>query len=196
MVNKWRDVRNNKNMKRVHNIALCSMMWIFTQSSAQGSTLSALVVCLIYVQPLWLYTGICWMYTCTNNPLDQFITAQEVDFLIISSLFSVLYFPSSVIGEVGTKNSEKITDYCYIQPLCHIKILAQSVHYSSRNRFPDYWLIVLISISFQFYYWRSSKWKILEKSRSTATYPHHYIIYKLKLNPFTITEVINFLQNF
>ncbi len=38
-----------------------------------------------------------------NNLLSQFITAQEVDFLIISSLFSFLYLPSSITGEVANE---------------------------------------------------------------------------------------------
>ncbi len=93
------------------------------------------------------------------------------------------------------KKSRKTTDYCYIHPLRHIQILAQPVHYSSRNGFSDYGLIILTSISFQFCYWRSNKRKILEKSQSNATYIH-YIIYKLQLNPFTITEVFIFLGKF
>ncbi len=51
------------------------------------------------------------------------------------------------------------------------------------------------TISFQFYYWRSSKRKILEKSQIITTYTH-YIIYKFQLNPLPINEVINFLRNF
>ncbi len=77
----------------------------------------------------------------------------------------------------------------------HIQILAQSIHYSSSNGFPDYWLIILISLPFQFYYWRSSKRKILDKSQSIATYTH-YVVYKFQLNPFRITEVINFYEIF
>ncbi len=49
-----------------------------------------------YVQPLQLYTGMGRMYTHMNNPLNQFITAQKVDFLIISSLFSFLYLSNSI----------------------------------------------------------------------------------------------------
>ncbi len=104
-------------------------------------------------------------------------------------------FPVLLLDKQGMKNSGKIRDYFYIHPLCHIQILAQSVHYSSKIGFPDYLLIIFISISFQFYYRRSRKRKIMEKSQSIATYVH-YIIYKFQLNPFTIIEVINFLQNF
>ncbi len=48
MVNKWRDARNNKNMKKVHKVATHSVTRILTQYSIQGSALSALVVYLIY----------------------------------------------------------------------------------------------------------------------------------------------------
>ncbi len=42
------------------------------------------------------------MYTRMNNPLNQFITAQEVHFLIISSLFSFLFSSS-----ITRKSSEQ-----------------------------------------------------------------------------------------
>ncbi len=90
------------------------------------------------------------------------------------------------------KNSRKITDYCYIHPLYYIHILVQSVHYSSRNGFPDYWFIILISISFQFCYWRSSEQKILEKSHIIATYTH-CIICKFQLNLFITGQEMDFL---
>ncbi len=117
-------------MKKVHKVALCSVMQILTQCSPQGSALSAL-------KPLWLYTGICRMYTRMNKPLN-------------------------------------------------------SVRYSSRSGFADSWLIILISISFQFYYWRSSKRKILEKSQIIVSYTH-CIIYKFHLNPFISAEEMDFL---
>ncbi len=100
MVNKWNDVRNNKNMKKEHKNALCSVTRILTQSSAQDSPLSALVVCLICLAIAVVYWHLL-MHTCVNNPLSQFITAQEVDFLIISSLFSFLYLSSSITGELA-----------------------------------------------------------------------------------------------
>ncbi len=132
------------------------------------------------------------MYTRMINPFHQFNTAQEVDFLIISSLFSFLYLSSSITGEVVNENSGKITDYCYIHSLNHIQILVQSFHYSSRNGFPDYWLIILISISFQFYYWRSRERKIMEKSQIVAT-DTHCIMYKFQLTPFITAEEMDFL---
>ncbi len=93
--------------------------------------------CLSHMFSHWLYTGICQMNICVNNPFNQFITAHKVDFLIISTL----------------------------------------------NR---------ISISFQFYYWRSREWKILEKSQITATYTHR-IIYKFQLNLFITAQKMDFL---
>ncbi len=48
----------------------------------------------LYVQPLGLDTGICRMYTRMNNPLNQFITAGEVDFVKIKlSILISVYFP-------------------------------------------------------------------------------------------------------
>ncbi len=69
------------------------------------------------------------MYTFMNNPLNQLITAQEVDFLIISSLFSFLYLSNSFTGEVAKEKSWKNRTH---------NVTAQSVHYSSINGFPDY----------------------------------------------------------
>ncbi len=101
MVNKWRDVRNSKNMKKVYNVALHSVMRILTQCSLQGNALSALVVCLRW-SSIVVSTGICRMYIYMNNLLNQFITAQEMDFLVIRLLlFSLLYLSSSIAGEVG-----------------------------------------------------------------------------------------------
>ncbi len=59
---------------------------------------------------------------------------------------------------------------------------------------------LIISSSFSFLYRSSSitaegERKILEKSQSIATYTR-YVISKFQLNPFSITAVINFLQNF
>ncbi len=56
-----------------------------------------------HVQPLWLYSGICRIHTHMNNTLHQFITAQEVDFLIISSLFSFLYLFSFITREIANE---------------------------------------------------------------------------------------------
>ncbi len=69
-------------MKKVHKVATCSVTRISTPCSVQGSTSSTLIVS--YVQPLWLYTGIRGMHIRMYNPLNPFITAQEMDFLIIS----------------------------------------------------------------------------------------------------------------
>ncbi len=79
-----------------------------------------------------------------------------------------------------------------IYPLYRIQILAQSIPRSSRNGFTNYWLIILISISFQSYYWRSSKRKILEKSRIIATHTH-CIISKFQLNSFITAHEMDFL---
>ncbi len=111
-------MRNSKNMKKVHKVALCSVMQILTQSRAQDWRYQ-LYLFVSYVQPLWLYTGICRMNTCMNNTLNQFITAQEVYFLIISILFSFLCISSSITGKVANKKFWKITDYCYMHPLYH-----------------------------------------------------------------------------
>ncbi len=53
------------------------------------------------------------------------------------------------------------------------------------------WLSAYYSY-FYIYYWRSRKWKILEKSQITATYTH-CIIYKFQLNPFTTVQEMDFL---
>ncbi len=72
-----------------------SAMQILTQCRAQGSVLSAVVVCLIsavvvvYWHPSDVYR--------TNNLLNLFITAQDTDLMIISSLFLFLYLSSSII---------------------------------------------------------------------------------------------------
>ncbi len=58
--------------------------------------------------------------------------------------------------------------------------------------FPDYQHIILISISFQFYYWRSSQQKILEKSKIFATYTH-YIISTFQLSLFITAREMDFL---
>ncbi len=96
MVNKWRD------MKKVHKVALNFVRRILIHA-AHKAVRYQFWLFVSYVQPLWLYTGICRMYTHMNNPFNQFITAQEVDFLIISSLFSFLYLSSSITGEVANK---------------------------------------------------------------------------------------------
>ncbi len=146
-------MRNSKNTKKVHKVALHSVTQILTKCNAQGSMLSALVVCLKCSAIVVVYWHLPDVYsTRMNNPLNRFMTAQEVDFLVICSLFSFLYLSISITGEVANKKFGKFTDYCYIRPLYHIQILAQYGHYSLRNGFPDYWLIILISISFQFYY--------------------------------------------
>ncbi len=134
---------------------------------------------ILYVQPLCLYTGICQIYTRINNPLSPFTTAEEMNFLIIWLIILIsivfLVFLVLLLEKQQTKNSGKVTEYCYIHPLHLIQVSVQSVHYSSRNGFPDYQLIILISISFQFYYWRSSEQKILEKLKSVATNTHYIL---------------------
>ncbi len=62
MVNKWRDVRDSKNIKTLHEVATGSATQIPTQCSAQGSLLSAVVVRLVHLS-LWSYTSIHQMYT-------------------------------------------------------------------------------------------------------------------------------------
>ncbi len=103
MVNKWRDLRNSKNMTTVLKIVLHTVMPILTQCSPQGNWLSQVWLFMSYVQPLWLYTSICRMYTHMSNPLNQFTTAQEVNFLIINSLFSFLYLSSSITGDIANE---------------------------------------------------------------------------------------------
>ncbi len=62
-----------------------------------------------------------------------------MDFLIIGSIFLFVYLSSSITGEVANeKNSRKITDHCYVHAMYHIQISGQSIHYSSRNGFPNY----------------------------------------------------------
>ncbi len=81
-----------------------SVLWYESSLSAVHKAASyQLWLFVSYVQGLWLYTGICRMYTCMNNPFNQFITAQEVDFLIISSLFLFLYLSSSITEEVANE---------------------------------------------------------------------------------------------
>ncbi len=81
MVNKCRDVRDSKNMEEVtksQRILQCeSSLSIACKARHQFWLFVS------YVQPLWLYTGIHRMYTRTNNRLNPFITALEMDFLII-----------------------------------------------------------------------------------------------------------------
>ncbi len=95
-----------------------------------------------YVQPLWLYTGIRSMHARMNNPLNPFITAEAIDFLIIWLIILIsivfLVFPFLLLGKLRMKNSGKITEYCCIRPLYRFQISAQLVNYSSRNGFPDY----------------------------------------------------------
>ncbi len=81
----------------------CVLWRKFSLSAAHKTAHYQLWLFVSYVQPLWLYTGICRMYTCMNNSLNQFVTAQEVDFLIISSLFSFLYLSSSITGEIANE---------------------------------------------------------------------------------------------
>ncbi len=104
-------------MKRVHKVALRSLTRIPSLKAVHKAVPYQLWLFVSYVQPLWLYTGICRMYTYKQS--------------------------------------------------------TQSVRYSLRSRFPDYWLIILISISFQIYYWGSSERKILEKSQTINIYIHH-----------------------
>ncbi len=93
--------------------------------------------------------------------------------------YSYFYiFPVLLLEKYQTKNSGKITDHCYIHSLYHIQIQAQFVHFHLRNGFPNYWLIIIISISFQFYYWRSSQQKILEKSHE---YCYIHPLYHLQI---------------
>ncbi len=84
-----------------------------------------------YVQLLWLYIGISQMYTCVNNLLNQFITAREVDFLIIGSLFSFLYLSSYSTGEVENekfwKNHRSLlhtltVSYTYFSAICSLQL--------------------------------------------------------------------------
>ncbi len=128
-------------MKKVHKVTMHSVTRIPAQCSAQAAY-HQLWLFVLYFQTLWLYTGIHSMYTRMNNLLDPFITAQEIDFLItrLIILISIVFFVFSILllEKWRMKNSGKITEYCYINPLYHIQISAQSIHYSSRNGFPDY----------------------------------------------------------
>ncbi len=103
-------------MKKVHKVALRSVMRIL--SAAHKAARYQLWLSLSYVQPLWLYTGTCRMTTHMNNPLNQFIAPEEVDFSIISSLFSFLYLSGFITWEVErTEKSEKkhsLLLYCII----------------------------------------------------------------------------------
>ncbi len=148
MINKWRDVRDSKNMKKVHKIAKHTATRIATQCDAQGSMFSVLVVYLIcsgivvlYWHPIrctlrikkwisWLLAHFSHFYIFPVLLLEKkqpknsgkvtehcyithyiifkfwrnpYITAQEMDFLIISSLFSFLHLSSSITGEVANE---------------------------------------------------------------------------------------------
>ncbi len=76
--------------------SLCILHREFSLSAAHKAVRYQLWLFVSYVQPLWLYTGICRMYTRMNNPLNQFVTAREVDFPIITSLISFIYLSSSI----------------------------------------------------------------------------------------------------
>ncbi len=141
MGNKWRDVRGNKNMKKVHNVSISSAMQSLL-SAACKTEYYQLWLFISYVQPSWLYTGICRIYTHMNNPLNPFITVQEMNFLIIWLIILIsivfLVFPVLSLDKWRMKNSRKITEYCYIHPLYHIQISVHSVHNTPRNGFSDY----------------------------------------------------------
>ncbi len=120
MVNKWRDVRDSKNLKKVLKVATCSAARILIQCNVQGSVISS--DCVSHLFSHCNYQ----MYTCMNNP---FITAREMDFLIIWLIILIsvafLVFPILLQEKQRTKNSGKISEYSYIHPLYHIQISAQ-----------------------------------------------------------------------
>ncbi len=160
----WGTVKIWKWYTKLQRILQCK----FPLSAARKVVHSQLWLSILYVQPLWLYISIRRMYTRMNNPLNPFITAQEI-IILISLSFRFYYWRRS-----ERKILKKITKYCYTHPLSYPQMLAQSFEYSLKNRFPDYWLIILIFISFQFYYWRSNKRKILEKSVYGYIHPLSY----------------------
>ncbi len=98
MVNKLRDMRDRKNMKEVHKVATCFAVQIPTQCSVQDSALSALVVCFVYSASVVVYWYV-WIYTRMNNPLNPFVIAQDMDFLIIRLiiLISIMFLGFPVL---------------------------------------------------------------------------------------------------
>ncbi len=95
----WKTVKIWKSYTKLHCVKWCEP----SLSAEHKAAHYQLWLFVSYVQPLWLYTGICLINTCMNNQLNQFITAQEVDFLIISTLFSFLYLSNSITGKVANK---------------------------------------------------------------------------------------------
>ncbi len=93
----WETVKIWKKCTKLH----CVLWREFSLSAAHKAAWYQLCLFVSYVQPLLLY--ICQIHTRMNKPLNQFITAQELDFLIISSLFSFLYLCSSITGEVANE---------------------------------------------------------------------------------------------
>ncbi len=68
-------------------------------------------------------------------PLTPFSTSHEIVSILISILMIVL--PIFLLETYQTNNFGILSDSCCILPTS-IHIFTQSVHYSSRNRFPDY----------------------------------------------------------
>ncbi len=65
--------------------------------------------------------------------LNPCITAQKWISWLLSHYSHFYILPVLLLEKQLTKNSEKITEYCYIHPLYHIQILAQSVHNNWSN---------------------------------------------------------------
>ncbi len=115
-----------------------------------------------------------------------------MDFLIISSLFSFLYFPSSITGEVANKKFWKNHRVFLHTPTVSYPnfSLVRSLQFKK-------WISWLLAHYFHFYIFpilllENRERKILEKTQIIATYTH-CIIYKFQLNPFTTAQEMDFL---
>ncbi len=85
--------------------------------------------------------------SCPNFSSIRPIHLKNPDFLIICSLFSFLYLPSSITEEVANEKIWKICRLLLHTSLYYIQISTQSVHCSSRNEFPDSFLYLSSSIT-------------------------------------------------
>ncbi len=183
-------------MCKFHKRLIEILYLLLTWNNGQNLDLPLQTLFTSYVQSLWLYAGICQMYFLMNNRLNPFITVQEMNFLLISLLFSFLYLTSSITGEIANekfwKKSEIVSTYThYIISKFQLNpfIIVEEINF------------LIINSLFSFLYLSSSitgevaNEKFWKKSEIISTYTH-YIISKFQFNPFTITEVIDFCEIF
>ncbi len=118
----------------------------FSLNAAHKAARYQLCLFVSYVQALCLYTSIYRMYTRMNNLLNQFITDQEVDFLMISSLFWFLYLSSSITGE---KANEKF--WRNFRLLLHTSTISYQNFRSIRSLQFNKWISWLLTHYSHFY---------------------------------------------